>query len=60
MVRSRDPFLDFGDIILVIPLEQMKIDISNLVCRLIVMSTLKILQYLGACGVMRPLQILGK
>ena len=60
MVRSRDPFLDFGDIILVIPLEQMKIDISNLVCRLIVMSTLKILQYLGAFGVMRPLKILGK
>ena len=34
---SRDPFLDFGA--LIIYLERMKLDFSNLVCRLIVVSS---------------------
>jgi len=53
---SCDPFLHFGA--QNIPLEWMKLDISNVVCRLNVKSTgithVKVLQYGGAFRVIRP------
>jgi len=58
---SCGPFLPFWA--QAISLEQKKLDISNLVCRLNVKSTgithVKVLQYGGAFRVMQPLEILG-